>query len=344
MPGRVWPGPGYKVILIGQGRGCKKGGPEVADLCYRVRIVYIVPENRKGHPGVQGSTGKLERKGELTMRKALYIIFAAAIVFALSGAAMAGGALPKPQSDVPEAQEKIDQAWEIYKTSDTAEGYKKAVELMKEADKLDPKNHMIKTDISRYYWNWGDELPKETEEQQDRLEEIYEKGLKYADQSLDIKETAGGHYWYAVNKAASKEFSSIFGQAAAFPSIYSHSEDVDKFDPDYYYGASGRLWSEVLTRVPKKVVEIVGWDVQEAIDDINTAIEKYPGYLDNYVYKARFYWVYFEDKETALELLDHALSKDPETLMPSEVNANKTAQADAKELWKDITGKEYPNK
>jgi tetratricopeptide (TPR) repeat protein len=250
---------------------------------------------------------------------------------------------PKPVSSVPEAQKYIDRAWELENTGASQAIYKQCIELMEKANKADPENPMVLVDLARYHWSYGDELPKETEQQQEKLEDIYEQGLEYAERSLELKETPAAHYWTAVNLAASKEFSSIFSQAAAFPSIYGHSEDVKKLDPDYDYGAPGRLWSEVLTRVPKTVVEMVGWDVNEAVDEINTAIAKHPKYIENYEYKARFYYNYFEDKEEALKILEKGISIDPAS-MPEAETANRTSLKKCKSLWKKITGKEYPQK
>ncbi len=253
------------------------------------------------------------------------------------------GPLPMPSSENPEAQKLIDKAWAHSKTGSSAEIYKQCAEIMEQADKLDPDNVSILIDVSRYWWNHGDNLPKETDEQKRHIEQIYAKGLSAAEKSLAVKETVGGHYWYAVNKAASLEFSSIFAQAAGFPTILKHSGYVSDNDPDYYYGASGRLWSEILVRVPKVVVKMVGYDVQEVVDDINDSIEKEPRYFDNHVYKARFINTYFGHKDEALELLDHVLKQDA-NVMPDEVHANEVAQDDARELWKKITGKEYPEK
>ena len=91
------------------------------------------------------------------------------------------------------------------------------------------------------------------------------------------------------------------------------------------------------------VVKMVGWNVQDAVDDIDDSIEKFPGYFDNYVYKARFIHTYFEDEDQALELVDTVLKKDPGVL-PGETQANKTSQEDARELWKKVTGKDYPDR
>jgi len=265
------------------------------------------------------------------------------ILTLLPAAAALAGALPKPVSKNAEAQKLVDQAWALEKQDSTAAIYKQCVGLAEQAVKLDPQNDMLLVDLSRYWWNYGDNLPKATKEQQAQLEEIYAKGIAEAEKSLAIKETVPGHYWLAVNKASSLEFSSIFSQVAGFPTIYSHSDYVTTNEPDYYYGAPGRLWSEILTRVPKVVVKMVGWDVNEAVGLINDAIKLEPRYLDNYVYKARFYWVYFVDKDEALKNLELALSADPSAL-PEAATANRVAQRDAKELWKKITGKDYPSK
>ncbi|MFO8056631.1 MAG: hypothetical protein R6V10_04985 [bacterium] len=276
------------------------------------------------------------------MSRILKVWLSTSIVLLLSVSAFAKPH-PKPVSDVPKAQKYIDRAWELEKTGATPEIFKQCIELMEKANQADPQNPMILVDLARYYWSYGNELPKETEEQQQKLEEIYGKGLEYAERSLELEETAAAHYWVAVNKAAGKEFSSVISQAAAFPAIYGHSEDTKKIDPDYDYGAPGRLWSEILTRVPKLAVKMVGWDVNEAVAEINTAIEKHPHYIENYVYKARFYYNYFEDKQKALDILEKGLAIDP-CSMPEAEATNRIAIKDGKKLWKKITGKEYPDK
>ena len=251
------------------------------------------------------------------------------------------GPLVKPLSKNPEAQKLIDQAWDLDHTDSSAEIYKKCAGLMEQADKLDPNNTDLLTDLSRYDWEWANRLPKQTKPQQAVNVGLYTKGLAAAEKSLALKQTIGATYWRAVNRSSSLEFSSIFAQAAAFLAIKRDSDYVKNNEPDYYYGAEGRLWTEILARVPKIVVTMVRWDVQDAVNDINNAIKAEPRYLDNYLYKARFDWVYFENKDEALKLLDYELKQDPNVL-PSEVCANKSSQRDARELWKTITGKEYP--
>lgn len=276
------------------------------------------------------------RKVSLTMLSALFLL-------AGSLPALAGG-LYKPASPKPEAQKLIDKAWALQATEYNTANFRQCIAWMEQADKLDPNNNSILTDLSRYYWQLGDSLPKQTEEQRKILIEIYGKGKARAERSLKIKETADGHYWFAVNLAAGLEFSSIISQAAAFPTIYSRTQYVLDHDPDYIYGAPGRLWVEILSRVPKKVVEIVGESyLKEAIAEIDRAIKTWPDFLDNYVFKARFIYNYYGDKDSALKLLDTALAKDP-NCFPEEATPNRHAQKSGRILWKTITGKEHPKK
>jgi len=278
------------------------------------------------------------------MKRLKVLFFALGLAAVLISARAVAGPLVKAASKNPEAQKLIDKAWALEATDSNAGIFKQCMDLIEQTNKLDSGNPAILAELARYYWEYGDNLPKATKEQQKVLEGIYGKGLAYAEQSVKLKETVGGKYWWCTNRASGLEFSSIFVQAAAFPALKKTSDWVTDQDADYFYGAPGRLWSEVLCRVPKIVVKMVGWDVQEAVDQINDAIKAAPGYLDNYVYKARFYHVYFNDDKTALELLDYNLKQDPDTVMPAEVMRNKVSQRDARELWKKITGKDWPNK
>jgi tetratricopeptide (TPR) repeat protein len=276
-------------------------------------------------------------------QKVMGTIGLALFVLAVSLPTWAGG-LIKPVSKKPEAQKLIEKAWALQATEYNTANFRQCIAWMEQADKLDPNNNSILTDLSRYYWQLGDSLPKQTPEQQKKLMELYTHGKDLANTSMKIRETPDGHYWYAVNLAASLEFSSILSQAAAFPAIYSHTQYVLKHDPDYDYGAPGRLWAEILSRVPKKVVETVGQKyVDEAVREIDRSLKKFPLMIDNYVYKARFTYNYYGDKETALKLLDTALKMDPNAV-PDEVTPNRTAQRTGRQLWKTITGKEYPQR
>jgi len=277
------------------------------------------------------------------MSKRGYVFTAIMVAMLVLGARAFAGPLVEPKSGNAEAQKLIDQAWTLDHTDSSAQIYKQCSSLLEQAAKLDPNNQDMQSELSRYLWEYANRMPKETKDQQKFLVGIYTKGLVAAEQSVKLKETPAGHYWLAVNKSASLEFSSIVEQAAGFPTIIRNSNWVRDHEPSYYFGANGRLLTEILTRVPKIVVRMVGWNPQDSLDRITTAIKEEPKYFDNYLYKARFLYVYYENKDEALKILDYELKQDSNA-MPSEVVANKSSQRDARELWKKITGKEYPNK
>lgn len=276
--------------------------------------------------------------------KYLFPLVALSLLFSPAVPPAWAGGLVKAVSQNPEAQKLIDQAWALQKSDYTTDIFKQCIAWMEEADRLDPGNPSILTDLSRYFWQYGDNLPKQTPEQQKKLEELFARGRDLAEKSIKIRETPDGHYWYAVNRAASLEFRSFFSQVAAFPSLYSQTRYVLKHDPDYDYGAPGRLWAEILARVPRKLVMAVGEKyVEDAVREIDKSISREPRFLDNYNYKARFMHAFFENREEALKLLDAELKMDPGAL-PDEITPNRFAQRCARQLWNTITGREYPEK
>ena len=305
--------------------------------------VFRLPFLRRVKP----TPPKKEKTLQIGKRVVFIIVFFWTAVCGLRSAvappAQAGG-LVKATSQNPEAQKLIDRAWKVDKSEYTAEVFRQCIPLMEQADKLDPHNPEILSDLSRYYWSLGDELPKQTPEQRKTLEGLYARGMELAEASLKVRETSAGHYWYAVNKGAGLEFSSIFAQAAGFVPIYRHYQYVLKNDPDYYYGGPGRLWTEIISRVPRKVVEMVGRKyVDEAMTEINRGIAKEPRYLDNYVYKARFLNAFFNNREETFRLLDQVLKGDP-NCFPGEDALTRVGQRNGRRLWKTITGKDYPAK
>jgi hypothetical protein len=267
----------------------------------------------------------------------------AAVMALVSWSALWAGGLPKPASQNALANQLIDQAWQLDRSQSGAAIYQQCLDLLEQADKLDPNNPHLLTELSRLTWKYGAALPRNTDDQRDKIEEIYEQGMAHAERSLAIKETVGGHYWHAINHSATLEFCTIIGQAAAFPSIYGHYLYMDDHGPDYYYGAAARLWIDLLARMPKQVVESADWDLQEAMKDLDHAIAAEPRFLENYLTKARFHYYYHDDREGALKLIGQALRQDPQ-VFPEEAMNNKYTQQSARKLWKEITGQEYPRK
>jgi len=265
-----------------------------------------------------------------------------AILFLIPAMIFAYEPMPKPKSSNPEAQKLIDQAWALVKKDMTIKNLDRAIQLLEKANQIDPNNHSILVELADYYWQRGDLMPEETKEDYKAREKYFLKGKAYAEQALKIKESPGAYYWYSANLASSHEHKSIFSQVRIFPTLKKNVDWILEKDPNYFYGGAARFWSKVVAKVPTQVMKLVGQDPDEIKLLLEQAIKSYPKYLLNYVYKAMFCWKLGE-KEEALKALDYALKQDP-NIFPEEVAKNRLAQRTARKLWKEYTGKEYPER
>jgi tetratricopeptide (TPR) repeat protein len=267
----------------------------------------------------------------------------AALAAVISCALIASAREPKKAvSKNAEAQKAIDAAWKAVDDEINLKNVDAAVKELEKARKLDPNNVDLLNELADQYYYHGELMPRKTDADYDARNVWFEKGYEAASASLKIKETAGGHYWAAANLAAENENSTIVGQVYIFPELKEHMDWIDKNDPNYKYRASARFWSRVVVRVPEAVIKRVGQDPEQVYQWMEQAIKAEPRFLDNYVYKAEFLWARGKKAE-ALATLDTCLKMDPNAF-PEERAYNKYAQSRARGLWKEWTGKEYPNK
>ena len=145
-----------------------------------------------------------------------------------------------------------------------------------------------------------------------------------------------------VNKAALGEMKGVMSSLSLGGTIFSNMVRVDRRDPYYLYGATRRLVSEVFVRVPAWLSKRFGFKPECIEEDLVMNIEKWPYYFGNYTYLARVY-VWAEKKPEALDMLDFVL-KNPADIMPGERADNEREQRIAREMWKEFTSKDYPER
>jgi len=274
------------------------------------------------------------------MKRGILIFSLVLFQMVLAHSVIAGEAMPKPKSNNPEAQALLDQALEVLKQEYTIPNLDQAISLLEKANQLDPNNHDILVELADKNWQKGDLLPEKTDADFKARKAYFEKGLKYAEQALKIKESAGAHYWFAANLGSSYEHASILSQAKIFPSLKKNCDWIQTRNPEYFYGGAARIWSKVVSKVPDIVLKMVGEDPNQVFGWLEDAIKTEPRYLLNYVYKGQFCWR-MGKKDDALSALDYALKQDP-SIFTEEVAKNKLALRKAQEMWKEFTGKEYP--
>jgi len=248
----------------------------------------------------------------------------------------------KPLSSNPEAQALIDQAWAGLDEEMSLKTIDQAVALEEKAVKADPNNADLLAELADEYWQRGDLMPKNSDADYEARKVYFQKGLDTATRSLAVKETAAGHYWAATNLASVNENASIFKQASIFFDLSKHMDWIDQNAKGYKYGATARFWSEVSVRVPGAVIKIVGQDPNENYERLKNAIATEPRFFQNYTYQAKFLY-HQGKKDEALNTLDRVLKMDPNAF-PEERAYNKFDQGRARELWKQWTGKDYPQR
>ena len=278
------------------------------------------------------------------MHRESYVHLILLIVFMTVG--VPSGPPPAMANELPasanvEAQKLYEEAVTLVKESLDAEHLTKALALLDRAARIDPKSEAIWVEISWRCWLLGEDSSKESKKDRKLRMEIFEKGLAAGENAMRVnKNSVGGIYWYTVNLAARGEMQGVMSSLALTGIMLINEGRVDRLDPDYLYGATRRLLSEIFVRVPGWLAKKFGFKPQLVEEDLLENIEKWPYFFSNYTFLARVY-VWAKDKEKALDQLDFVL-KGPADRMPEEKSENEREQGIARRMWKEYTGKEYP--
>jgi len=245
----------------------------------------------------------------------------------------------KPESDSRSAQNLIDMAWHALDEEITEKNVDKAIKYLKMTLELDRDNHEVMVELADEYFFRGRLMPEDSEENIKKAKEFYAKGKKYAADALDIKDSAGAHYWYAANLGAMHKHNSIMRQASVFPDVAGHVKWVEKNDPHYKYGVTARFWAGVVIASQPLVIDMMGRDPQQIFQDLEGEIKRAPGYVENYVMMAK-YLRHLEKPGEAVATLEDALAIDP-TELSGEEAMNRYSQERARMFYREWTGKEY---
>ncbi|HUT52937.1 MAG TPA: hypothetical protein VM658_06065 [bacterium] len=219
-----------------------------------------------------------------------------------------------------------------------------AVKKLEQAAALCPDDEAAWTLLTQAYWQTGDWLPRE---KKDGRLALFVKGEAAADKVLALNpKSIDGLYWKTTNMASAADMKGWASSLWMFRTLLKNMDQVDAMDPHYYYGATERFWTEVMFRVPLWLAGKFGYDLEEDIlKPLLEEIKREPRYLGNYVYAARILWkVGGEDKhKQALDYLDTALKADPNALA-ADAGDNAANQREARRLWKEFTGKDWPQR
>jgi tetratricopeptide (TPR) repeat protein len=220
---------------------------------------------------------------------------------------------------------------------------RKSISLFEEAKKLDPGNEDVLVEISKSFFYLGDGLRRAGKTDKDDLMEIFIKGKDAGLKAMEInKKSVGGMYWSTVNMASEGELKGVLSSLSMGGTLLNNMNRVDRRDPYYYFGATRRFGSELYIRIPGFLSERFGFSHDYIEEDLLDNIERWPDYFANYTYLARVYQSIDKD-DKALEMLTYVLSNDPEKMYEARAD-NKLQVKYAREMWKEFTGKDWPNK
>ena len=270
-----------------------------------------------------------------TQRLAAVVL--AALLFSVTAAAA------EKISRNEKAQALYDKALAALHESVERESLLKAIGWLEEAGRLDPGNEEIQIQLSWRYWMAGEYLPKESKEEREERLRWFEKGQAAGEKAMALNpKSVGGIYWSTVNLAAAGEMKGVLSSLMLAGTLFGNMSRVDRRDPYYLYGATRRFGSEVLIRVPTFLTSRFGFKHEYTVEDLEWNIERWPNYFDNYVFLARVHW-WAGEREQALQRLEFVLGHDP-VIFPEEKAENALQQKMARGLWKEWTGKDYPER
>lgn len=260
----------------------------------------------------------------------------AVLVLALLGAGSARAAGPEAKA---QAAALTREANEIY-AGRTAKDLQTALAKLEAAVKVCPDCPESWLLLSEVRWGIGERLPRDQKEA--RLN-WFVSGEQAADRALALVPDSGpALYWKTVNMASGADMKGWASSLWLFPTLLKNMETVEAKAPHYYYGGTDRFWTEVLVRVPLFLADRFGYKAEDLAQNLEDEIKLEPRFFSNYVFAARLYWKMGE-KEKALARLYWVLSHDPAAL-PNMRGDNFDQQAAARRMWKEYTGKNYPQR
>jgi len=271
----------------------------------------------------------------------------AILTVVLSGAWPVSKARACPAEAKAKADALYKEAQELYfERLDHPENIKTAMAKAEEAVKICEDQAPLWAWVSALDFAMGESLPKESKADKDQRLDWFAKGEAAADTALKLDpKNLDALYWKTSNMASAADTKGWASSLWMFSTLMKNMQTIHDADPHYGYGAVYRFWVEVQMRVPLFLAGKFGLDLQkDLIEPLTEEIKREPRYLPNYVYLARVQWRTEDPKnrEQALANLKIAITADPNAL-PAEKADNRVHQAMARDLWKQWTGKDYPN-
>jgi len=244
------------------------------------------------------------------------------------------------------AEELIKQADVIIAQAETPEQVEPAIKLYQQAIQTAPNYDKAWWGLGMSQWTKAVLMPQQNRKEKQAVLKLLEDAEKSCKKALEIDPMSpGANYWLSNIFLSQAGLKGMIRGAFILPRVFKLSDKVAEVDPYYGHGAIFRTYGIVLMVVPDWLSRRFGYTPEIILPYLDKAIKLEPNCFANYLVRAGIYLKLGgeENKEKALKDLDYVLTHNPELLEGYQAD-NRRRQKEARQIWKQITGKEYPQR
>jgi tetratricopeptide (TPR) repeat protein len=210
------------------------------------------------------------------------------------------------------AEDLVSQAMGHYSLRENKEDLDKAIELLEEALKQDPKNYEAAWKLSKARWYQGNfAVPADKKVS-------FEKGADAGKLAVEL-EPAGcaGHFWLGVNLALKAETGGMFEALGLIDSIKDEMKRTLELDPKCECGGPQRVLGKLYSKIPF----FKGGSKSKAISYLNESLNLCSNDTQSRIFLAE---IYLDDgkKSLAIQQLKLVLKQEPDPDWVPETKAN----------------------
>jgi len=256
----------------------------------------------------------------------------------------------KPPRKLSPAEQKAEEltrkADVIIAQAETPKQVDPAIKLYQKATQTAPRYDKAWWGLGMSIWTKAVLMPQKTRQEKKEVLKLLAQAKEACNKALEIDPMSpGANYWLSNILLTEAGLRSIIRGAFILPKVFELSDKVAQVDPYYGHGAIFRTYGIVLMVVPDWLSRRFGYTPESILPYLDKAIELEPNCFANYLVRAGIYLKLGgkENKEKALKDLEYVITHNPDLLEGYQAD-NRRRQKEAKQLWKQITGKEYPQR
>lgn len=238
----------------------------------------------------------------------------------------------------------IKKAEALNAEADCVKDEDEAIALYRQAVRIAPNYDQSWSGLGMALWNRTNFMPRSTKEEKAELQKVLSEAKQACQKALEIDPMSpGGNYWLSNILLTEARMGNWLKGAVILPTIFKLTDKVATVDPYYEHGAVFRTYAIVLTTVPTWLSARFGFTPEIILPYLDKGIELSPDYFGNYTTRAGVYLKVGNDpdKQKALKDLEFVLTHDPDKLEGYQAD-NRARQKEARQTWKQTTGKDYP--